>query len=382
MPATAQRKEISLAKSQVKSGRNLEQAESSMRNLLKDSTNLTNKKIWLTLFDAISKQYEQGNEQLYLKKQYDTARIFNNTLKMFEVLEAFDTIDAMADANGRVKPEYRDKHADMLNAFRPNLFNGGTFFIRKQRYEDGYKFLDAYIKCADLPLFAKFDYMNRDKQLPQAAYWTTYCGYKLQDAEKSLAHSTLALKDSVHKVLLLQYLAEIYKLKNDTAGYVFALKEGFGIRPSFPYFFPRLMEHYASQGLHKEALAFADEALKLDSTSHLFQFAKSTALFNLGRYDDCITICGSLLAEGDTLPDIYLNIGLAYYNKAVKIDKNVRLNKRQRGDMQELYKKAMPYLEKYRNLKPEDKSHWALPLYTIYLKLNMGAKFDEIDKIV
>ena len=35
-----------------------------------------NKKIWNILFDAVKKQYEQGNEKLYLKQAYDTAQLF------------------------------------------------------------------------------------------------------------------------------------------------------------------------------------------------------------------------------------------------------------------------------------------------------------------
>ena len=64
----AQKKEISLAKDNIKKGTNLEQAESSMANLLKDSANRNNEKIWLTLYEAQKKQYEQGNEKLYLKQ--------------------------------------------------------------------------------------------------------------------------------------------------------------------------------------------------------------------------------------------------------------------------------------------------------------------------
>lgn len=72
----AQKKEISQAKEYIKKGTNLEQAENSMLTLLKDSTNLQNEKIWLTLFEAQRKQYEQGNEKLYLKQDYDTAKLF------------------------------------------------------------------------------------------------------------------------------------------------------------------------------------------------------------------------------------------------------------------------------------------------------------------
>ena len=76
----AQKKEISAAKDLVKAGKDLAKAESSMRKLLTDSANRNNKKIWNILFDAVKKQYEQGNEKLYLKQAYDTAQLFNACL--------------------------------------------------------------------------------------------------------------------------------------------------------------------------------------------------------------------------------------------------------------------------------------------------------------
>ena len=55
---------------------------------------------------------------------------------------------------------------------------------------------------------------------------------------------------------------------------------------------------------------------------------------------------------------------------------------KQRAATLKYYKEALPYLEKYRAMRPDRKDKWALPLYTIYLNLNMGKEFDEIDKLM
>lgn len=108
----AQRKEMSQARSYIKSGKELEKAEKMMTELLaKDSVCRTNPKIYLLLYQALQKQYEVGNEKLYLKQKYDTAAIFNLTKRMFTVLETLDSIDAIPDKKGRVVLEYRRKHA-------------------------------------------------------------------------------------------------------------------------------------------------------------------------------------------------------------------------------------------------------------------------------
>lgn len=82
--------------------------------------------------EALTKQYEDGNEKLYLKQKYDTASLFSITQRLYHTMASFDSIDAMPDARGRIRPKYREKHASFLNSIRPNLFNGGVFLMHKK----------------------------------------------------------------------------------------------------------------------------------------------------------------------------------------------------------------------------------------------------------
>jgi len=47
-----------------------------------------------------------------------------------------------------------------------------------------------------------------------------------------------------------------------------------------------------------------------------------------------------------------------------------------------MYSKARPYMERYRQLMPDDRKRWAPALYRIYLNLNLGKQFEEIDKLM
>lgn len=380
--ANAQKKEMATAKDNVKKNKNLEQAEQSMQKLLADSANRRNEKIWLILFDAVSKQYDQGNMKLYLKQKYDTSALFNLTKKMFTIGESFDSIDALPDKKGKVSIDHRKKHSEILDRYRANLFNGGLYYVNKQKYEEAYSFFDMYIDCARQPLFERFNYNETDTMMPQAAYWAVYCGYKAKDPKKTFHHTYYALKDTAHYDLMLQYLAETYKLEEDTARYVQTLKEGFEKYPMFPFFFPRLVQHYGDLNDWKTVLDLSNKALESDSENVNFLFAKSTALLNIGRNDECIAICDTLIARNDSLADPYYNAGLAWFNQAIEMDKSTKTSAKQRKKIQNLYKTAMPYLQRYRALAPDRKKQWALPLYTIYLNLNMGNEFDEIDKVI
>ena len=382
MVVPAQKKEIQTAKDQVKAGKNLDQAVASMKKLLNDSVNRTNKKIWTVYFDAVRKQYEQGNEKLYLKQKYDTAQLFNYTRQLFEVALQFDSVEAVPDKKGRKNLEFRKGHKDYLAHIRSNLYNGGIWFLNKQKYQDAYKFFDCYIDCAEQPMFKSYNYMEKDKHLPTAAYYAVYSGYKMKNPKATLHHSYMALKDTVHYNYMLQYLAETYALEKDTARYVASLKEGFKRVPTFPFFFPRLVDHYVDNAQLDSAMVVVDEALTVVPDSDLYLAAKSNLLLDQGKLKECIEVSQKVIDVNPEMPEPYYNVGICYFNQAVEQDKNSQNSRQVKAQVEADYKKAQPYLVKYRELEPKEQGKWAFPLYTIYLNLNMGKEFDEIDKVM
>jgi len=376
----AQKKEISQAKTIVKSGKNLAQAEQQMRKLLKDSVNQKNIKVWVILTEAVRGQYLAGNERMYLRQQQDTAALFKLALKMFGDYQSLDSVDALPDKKGRVHLKYRNSNSAFLNIYRPNLYNGGVYFLRKQNYKEAFSMIDAFLDCQRQPLFENYHY-ERDTLNRTAAFWTVLCGYQTGDHEMALKYKDLALQDTLHLESCFQYLAEIYKQQGDKPNYEWALVKGFECNPSSSYFFPRLIDFYNTSNQTERAMTIVNEALQTNDSSELFLFAKSNLLLNQGDYDECIAICDTLIARNDTLADAYYNAGVAYVNKAFLLEKG-KVDVKQRREIRQLYQKALPYMERYRALAPQEKDKWAAALYNIYLKLNMGKQFEEIDQML
>jgi tetratricopeptide (TPR) repeat protein len=380
--AFSQKKEISAARDWVKKGKDLKKAEQSMQNLLKDSANHRNTKIWGVLFESLRKQYEQGNEKLYLNQKYDTASLFNIASHMFTVMVTYDSIDVLPDKKGRVKIEYRKTNSALLNTLRPNLYNGGLFFIRKQKYEEAYTLFNQYLNTASQPLFQSYQYAEKDKTLPTASYWAMYCGYKMKDTTKVMRHAPLAMMDMVHHEMVMQYLSETYLQMGDTTNYVKMLKEGFELYPTTPFFYSHLVDYYSQERQWDKALELTNNALKADSSKLVYHVTKSSLLLNLGKYKESFAISDSLLQVNDSLPEAYLNAGLAKFNEGVTLNKTVHQSAKRKNEILQYYREAMPYLETYRKMREDRIDNWGLPLYTIYLNLNMGKQFDEIDKLM
>ena len=372
----AQKKELSQARTYIKSGK-YDEADKLITPLMKDSANRQNKRICLALYDIVKGKYEQGNEKMYLKQKQDTAAFFASVKRMITVAEMLDSL----------APEHRKSHAAHQNTYRVNLFNGGIYHVRKANWQEAFNYFETYIDCARQPLFESYHYDSIatvggvaryiDERMPQAGYWATYSGYMMKDAVQTLRYRELALADTAKADFTLQFIAEARQWLKDDELYLQTLQEGFRRFPLFPYFFPRLFDTYTSQGKYEQALAVADSALAVNDSSELFLFAKSTTLLRLGRYAESIKLGDRLIMLNDSLPEPYFNVGTAYINIADRLDA-----KKERKLVKQAYQKARPYMERYRVMMPEEKKKWGPALYRIYLYLNMGKQFDEIDKIL
>ena len=373
----AQRRQIGDARTILKSGKNLDKAEKLMTDLLKDSANLENPRIYDVWLEAVEKQYGQLNEQMYKKEEVDTAMLFTLTKRMFTIAERLDSLDMLPDKKGKVNLQYRKANSEKLMTYRPNLFFGGAYYVRKSDFDKAFDLFETYIDCNQQPLFEAQDLMNTDARMGEAAYWASYSGYRMNDPVKTLRYLELARRDTAKLESTLLYAAEAWRMLKDETQYQAMLWEGFRLNPHSSYFFPRLIDSYTARGNYEQGLAVANEALKSDSLNQLFLFAKSTMQLNLGQYAECLKTSEQLINMNCEMADAYYNAGTACLNIVLKMDS--RMHKKQ---IKRMYQRALPYMEAYRRLAPQEKDRWAPALYRIYFNLNMGKQFDEIDKLL
>ena len=373
----AQRKQIGEARTILKSGKNLEQAEKLMTDLLKDSANLENTRIYDIWLQAVEKQYLALNEKMYLKQKVDTTQFFDLAKRMFVIAERLDSVDAKPGKNGKVNPEYRKDNAAKMQGYRPNIYYGGAHHLKKGDFKTAFGFFEMYLDCDRQPLFTGYDFMYKDPKMGEVAYWATYCGYRMNDPLLILRHAATAQRDEQKLEYTLQYMAEAWEKLEDDSMYTATLWQGFRKYPKSNYFFPRLMDNYNRRGNYKLADSVVNEALKTDSLNELFLFAKSTVMLNLRKYGDCLKFSDQLIELNPNLADIYYNGGLACLNIAQRMD-----SRKYKKQIKKMYEKARPYMEKYREMAPDEVDKWAPALYRIYFNLNMGKQFDEIDKLL
>ena len=296
-------------------------------------------------------------------------------------MESLDSVDAAPNKKGTVSPKYRKKHAARLMRIRPNLYYGGNFYVRKEKWKDAVSFYETYLDCAEQPLFAGQNISVSDTLSSQAAYWASYASYMLGDADGIIFFSNKVKPNAENGEHLLRFLATAWGQKENEEKQVAVLKEGFERYPRSRYFFTRLVDYYNANKHPELALECANKGIAACDTCKLFLFAKSTALLNMNMYEECVAASDRLIALDPHFEDSYYNAGIALLNRALGLEA-LKANSVDKQEIRKCYERALPYMEKYRELAPAEKDKWAAGLYRIYLNLNMGKQFNEIDKLM
>jgi tetratricopeptide (TPR) repeat protein len=106
----------------------------------------------------------------------------------------------------------------------------------------------------------------------------------------------------------------------------------------------------------------------------MYWFAMSMFALAQGDYEKCISMSDECLKREANNIDALYNKGISLLNMALAENDAAR--------RRVLYRRALEPMEMVRQLAPDDLGRWGNPLYRIYLNLNMGQKFEEIDEML
>ena len=315
------------------------------------------------------------NQKAYLKQPYDTAKFFNKLCDMYGQLRLCDSVDVLPDAKGKIHPSYRKKtHSLRLKHLR-NILGGGKFFLAKKNYAAAYPFFDNY--CAVSP----------DSN---STLWATLSAFLVDNYAGTVKHADAAISycEPSTAAILQEYKVRSYgELGNDTA-WLASLKEGVIKYPQHDWFFVQLSDWCNRHRRFDVERNLADRMIAQTGAKPIHYYAKSKSYLSEERYDSCIAYADSCIVLQQDFADAYYNKGIAYLNMAVIAQESSCKDTENpqyaidRQKIQEFYRQARPCMEKVRQLQPDRQERWASPLYRIYLNLNLGDEFSEIDRLL
>lgn len=185
--------------------------------------------------------------------------------------------------------------------------------------------------------------------------------------------------------LLYVFRKQSYFANGDTAKGVAIINEGFNKYPENQSIMIELINYYLVSNQAEEALRLLAVAKAGDPQNVSYPFAEGALYDKMGKFDDAEKSYKTCLEMNPEFYDASYNLGVLYFNKAVKIYEeaskimdNTEFEKMQKqGD--DMLKAAIPYMKKSHELMPTDKSALET-LKTIYYRLKMDAERDEVVK--
>ena len=331
---------------------------------------------------------EKEMENAYLRKPYDTLKVYNSVLNMYNYYVKCDELAQIPNEKGKIKNKYRSANSQTILAERPNLINGGIQYFNLNKNEDALKYFAAYVDAATLPMMEKENLLEKDTILPQVAYYATLAADRVGDKDAVMKYAQYALKDKENGQFAMQLLTDAYKAKGDTAKWVEKLQEGIVKFPENQYFFANLVDYYSSSNQNDKAMQFADDMLAKDPNNKLYLYVKAYLYHNMKDYEKAIEFYKKTLDIDPAYAEACSNLGLVYllqaqeYADKAPADINDPNYATAQAEIKKFYEAAKPYYEKARELKPDQKDLWLQGLYRVYYNLNMGPEFEEIEKMM
>jgi tetratricopeptide (TPR) repeat protein len=334
---------------------------------------------------------EEQSKIAYLKNPYDTLKAYSSLLNMFEYYVKCDELSEVPDEKGKIKNKYRKANAATMLAERPNLMNGGIEFYNRNDYKQAVKYFGTYVESASYPMIkasSKVDIAESDTLLPLMAYYASLAANSCDDKAAILKYAPIAVKDKENGAVAMQLYSDALKSTGDSIAWLKSLQDGILQFPSNPYFFANLVDYYSSTNQPEKAMEFADEMLAKEPNNKLYLYVKAYLYHNMKDYDKAVEYYEKTVAADPEYAEAYSNLGLVMIMKAQDLsdaastDINDANYSKDQAAIKEVYKKALPYYEKARSLRPDNKDLWAQGLYRVYYNLNMAKEFEEIEQIL
>ena len=385
----AQEKNVKEAKSianEVKP--NFAQAEKLINGALTNAETKDNAETWDVAGFIQKRINEKEMENAYLRKPYDTLKVYNSALNMCKYYFKCDELAQIPNEKGKIKNKYRKSNSAAILAARPNLINGGIQFFNLDKNKEALDFFATYVDVAINPMFEKENLLQTDTVLPQIAYYASLAAAKMEDYPSVLKYAPYAKEDKEVGKYAMEFISTALKAQGDTVKWIASLKDGIQKYPEHSFFFGHLIDYYSNNNKFDEAMQFADDMLAKDPNNTFYLYVKGYLYHNMKDYEKAIEFYNKTIEVDPNYAEAYSNLGLIYclqaqdFSEKATTDVNNPKYKEDQATLKVFYEKARPNYEKARELKPEQKDLWLNGLYRVYYNLQMGPEFDEIEKLM
>ncbi len=307
-------------------------------------------------------------------------------------LKADELATAMTlDKKGREVMTDPKTHANIVKKMleyykQQELVKYGIYLNEQRDFEGAFQ---AFKMHVDMPDLAMMQDPKIQKEMPRDTTYEQYKYYAAIFAVQSERHEDAIalleqLKDGDYEAISVnQFLYQEYVSVKDTAKFVETLQNAIARFPGEPWFLQNLINFYIYSGQEKTAVEYLAKAIEREPNVAQYHLIKGNLDENQGNYEAALQDFDNALAVDPKMADAMAGKGRVYYNQAVKMNEAAALiqdnkeYKKALEEMNEVFRKSLPFFEKAHEMAPEERSY-IQTLKGLYYRFGDEAKENEM----
>lgn len=282
------------------------------------------------------------------------------------------------DEKGRFENSLKIKLTLLTN----DLTNQAVDGFNNNDYEKALKSFEQILAINDMPLINEDNPETVDTVI---IYNTGLAAYNAEQYDKAIKYYKEAAKYGYNGARTYSLMANAYQQQKDTTGALAILQEGFERYPDDNTVLTSMIQIYLDQNKTEDAMKYLDMAIQQDPDNATFYFAQGTLFEKIENEEKAIESYDKAIEVDPEFYNAYYNLGALYYNKgvqqiekanAIPANENERyLEETKKADV--WWEKALPYMEKCQELKPDDIMTLE-SLKNLYYRMKQMDKYNEV----
>ena len=361
----------------------------------------------------VSTQFNPELMKAAQNEPLDTAKFISSLNEMVDYFTKSYVAEHTPDAKGKMpKVKFSPENTRVLLGCQDYFFYAGIFLNQNRDKAGAYEYFNKHLQFVNNPALAdKRDSLIQAKaqNYAQASYYCSMLAYEMKKWDEVLRQTQELLpkkellaeaKIPVRNLYLMRFEANLTG-KKDTLAYVNDLKHAIDNIEDNQAFMESLVAVYNEKNDVKSAEETANEMVAKNPQSKSAWFIKGYVDMNLkhdyatarNAFDKALELDPNYLEAMANKAYCYINEvvtkrqngGYKYAGSnldRVKGQKAVDLYNKELKEIRGYFEKALPLMEKVRELAPERSRLWASALEQIYSNLNQKAKAEEMENIM
>ena len=361
----------------------------------------------------VSTQFNPELMKAAQNEPLDTAKFISSLNEMVDYFTKSYVAEHTPDAKGKIpKVKFSPENTRVLLGCQDYFFYAGIFLNQNRDKAGAYEYFNKHLQFVNNPALAdKRDSLIQAKaqNYAQASYYCSMLAYEMKKWDdvlrqtQELLHKKELLAEAkipVRDLYLMRFEANLTG-KKDTLAYVNDLKHAIDNIEDNQAFMESLVAVYNEKNDVKSAEETANEMVAKNPQSKSAWFIKGYVDMNLkhdyaaarNAFDKALELDPNYLEAMANKAYCYINEvvtkrqngGYKYAGSnldRVKGQKAVDLYNKELKEIRGYFEKALPLMEKVRELAPERSRLWASALEQIYSNLNQKAKAEEMENIM